>query len=48
VQAAGADDEDLRLGDFLLPLAAHFGQQDVPAVSGNLLVCEFHGRRYVR
>ena len=35
-QPAGADYQDLCLADLMLSLAADFGQEDMPAVAGDL------------
>ena len=41
-KATRADQENLGLGDLLLPLATHLRQEDVAAVAGDLIFGEFH------
>ena len=44
----GPDHKHFRPGNFLLPLPSDLGQQDVPAVSGDLFFRETHIDRLVR
>lgn len=41
-EATGADEKNPGFGDFFLPLAADFRQQDMPAVAVNLFFSKFH------
>ena len=41
-EPSGADEQDFRLGQLHLALAAYVAQNNLPAVSLNLLFSEFH------
>jgi hypothetical protein len=41
-KTAGADEQDLRLCNLLLPFSTDFGQKNVTAIAGYLFFSKFH------